>query len=85
MPKTLENLAAGDPLLALIQEQFEKSPISLEELARKLDYSLEYTYLCVHGGVDLTMAQIRWIANSLEFVIGYDVVFNDGTQIEDKK
>lgn len=71
-----DNPSEGDPLLLSIQQAYEASGIPITKLAEDFGVTPEKMHLYVNGQIDLSMSQIRRLANSLKLLITYEVVPN---------
>jgi hypothetical protein len=68
-----KNYEAQVDLLDQLQAVFDESEITLTEFAENLGLSEEEAEAVLAGAVDLTLTELRYIANALEVVIDYHV------------
>lgn len=67
------NYAAQTRLASQLQEAFRRREMDLETLASELDLSVEEASDWVSGNFDLTLTELRYLANAIDAEVTYKV------------
>jgi|GEM_PF-5667873 hypothetical protein len=60
-------------LVGALKRAFKMSGLSIEDLALELDLDLETATGWIHGDVDLTLSELRHLANAVDAKVAYRV------------